>query len=146
MPSAADAARLMLTVCLIRGPQGLTDARLGLLVQVADLRTQAFDHGFKLGTSPKKFQALGNQRGHRFRPSFLHLVSGPVVKFLAERDADLLGHTGNHTRVRTGSGGEMLVRSKYDAACGSGSETALALGAGFGWRGFLSPAPPPRPR
>ena len=34
--------------------------------------------------------------------------------------------------ARTGSGGEMLVRSKYGAACGSGSETALALGAGFG--------------
>src|SRR5580704_15349142 len=48
--------------------------------------------------------------------------------------------------VCTASSGEMLVRSTYGAACGSGSETALALGAGFGWRGFLSPAPPPRPR
>jgi len=48
--------------------------------------------------------------------------------------------------ARTGSGGEIPVRSRYGAACGSGCETAPAVGAGFGWRGSRAPAPPPRPR
>src|SRR5713226_8590278 len=100
MPGAIGLARSVLTVCLVGGPESLTKATLGLLVQVADLHTQAGDDGFELRTSLKKFQALGDQRGHRFRASFLDLVSGPVVQFLAERDTDLLGHTWNHTTGR----------------------------------------------
>jgi heme-degrading monooxygenase HmoA len=46
----------------------------------------------------------------------------------------------------TGSGDAMPVRSRCGTASGSGSETALAFGAGFGLRGWRSPAPPPRPR
>ena len=38
------------------------------------------------------------------------------------------------------------VRSRCGSAGGVGSETALALGAGRGWRGSRAPAPPPRPR
>ena len=96
-------ACFMLTVCLVCGTESRTEARLSVLVQVADLRTQGLDDGFQLRARLKKFQALGDQRGHRFRTSFLDLVSGPVVKFLAERDADLLGHTWNHTAGRSAS-------------------------------------------
>ena len=93
MPSMADLARLMFTVCLVRSTQSRAQARLGLLVQVADLRTQVLDNGLELRARLKKLQALGYERGHRFRASFLNLASGPVIQFLAERDADLLGHT-----------------------------------------------------
>jgi hypothetical protein len=67
-------ARLVLTVCLVRGTQSPTEARLGLLVQVTDLRTQVVDDGFELSARLKKFQALGHQRGHRFRAPFLDLA------------------------------------------------------------------------
>lgn len=91
MPSVAVVARRTLTVCLIRSTQSRAEARLGLLVQVADLRTQVLDDGFEPRTRLKKFQALGNERGHRFRASFLNLAGGPVVQFLPEGDADWFG-------------------------------------------------------
>ena len=60
-------------------------------------------------------------------------------------------HSGSEFRppavpAGTGSSGDMPVRSRCGAACGSGCETALALGDGFGLRGSRAPAPPPRPR
>src|ERR1700683_3219444 len=39
----------------------------------------------------------------------------------------------------------MAVRSRYGSPAGSGSEPAPEVGAGFGLRGSLAPAPPPRP-
>src|SRR5271170_145715 len=48
--------------------------------------------------------------------------------------------------VTYGPAGFTPARCKMRSSAGSGIAIALAAGAGLGLRGFLGPAPPPRPR
>src|SRR5260370_1607829 len=97
MLGAAGPVCLVLAVCLLGGTESFAEACLRLIVQLANIRAQVGYDRFKLRASLEELQALGDQRGHRFCASFLDLASGPVIQLLTERDADLLGHTSNHT-------------------------------------------------
>src|SRR3984893_15645439 len=97
MLGAAGPVCLVLTVCLLGGTESFAEACLRLIVQLANIRAPVVNDAPKLRASLEELQALGDQRGHRFCASFLDLASGPVIQLLTARDADLLGHTSDHT-------------------------------------------------
>jgi RimJ/RimL family protein N-acetyltransferase len=86
------------------------------------------------------FRREGTLRRAGIEDDGLHDLA--VFSLLDDDERPELRPEGTHRRDHAPM---MAVRSRYGSSADSGSETAPEVGAGFGLRGSLSPAPPPRP-
>jgi hypothetical protein len=105
----SGAAAAVTAVGLVSGGESFGQTRLRLVVELATFAVQFGDDRLELGAGLQEFQAFGDQCGHRLGAAFLYFAGGPVIEFLAERNADLLGHilnyaSGQSAGMATGAG------------------------------------------
>jgi len=126
------------------GAEGL-DVTPGRHLLLADTPADFAAAAVRLMNEPALGRALADQAGAWVRQRVLARLREP----LAARPAPLPVPGRQTGRPRPAWGQRLIAsadRSRYCSSADPGSETAPEAGAGFGLRGSLAPAPPPRPR